>query len=220
MINENRTYIIFGYYSTNLKPHSSKPIYAICDTCLFERPLSMHQYAKTQGRCKVCASTGRRHSEETKRRISNIKTNPSDEIRTKISIANTGRNHPMYGKHHSDETRQRISATQQNISYNEWTTYATESPYCTMFNENCKEINRNKYDRQCFMCGKLEIDNISSVDKLQKLSVHHVDMNKQQGCDEHLWKLIPVCMTCHAKLHNKRMAACIEYILTNEFTNK
>lgn len=33
----------------------------------------------------------------------------SDDIKQKISIANSGKNHHMYGKHHSEETKRKIS---------------------------------------------------------------------------------------------------------------
>lgn len=41
-------------------------------------------------------------------------------------------------------------------------------------------------------------------------------MNKQQGCNGHEWKLIPVCLKCHNKLHTKRIQSYIEYILECE----
>jgi group I intron endonuclease len=65
--------------------------------------------------------SGRKHSEESKTKISDAvkkSENPSrfktghkhsDESRTIISEANTGKKNPMYGKNHSDETKQIIS---------------------------------------------------------------------------------------------------------------
>lgn len=124
------------------------------------------------------------------------------------------------GQHHTYESRCRMSASQQGISYNEWEFFAINQPYCPLFNESCKESNREKYGRVCFICGKPEIENKTYTGKYRKLSVHHVDMNKNQGCNGHEWKLIPVCMQCHTKLHNKRMISCIEYILNIENVEK
>ena len=64
--------------------------------------------------------------------------------------------------------------------------------YCYKFDEDCREHNREKYERECFFCGKTEEENKT------KLCVHHVDYNKNQGCDETPdWKLIPLCSSCH-----------------------
>lgn len=120
------------------------------------------------------------------------------------------------GQHHTYESRCRMSASQQGISYDEWESFAINQPYCPLFNESCRESNREKYGRACFICGTPELNNITSTGKQRKLSVHHVDMNKDQGCDGHEWKLIPVCMHCHGKLHTKRIQSYIEYILKEE----
>lgn len=166
---------------------------------------------------------GKIHNKETKKRMSQANSNISKKTHKKMSIANTGENNPMfgrtginsphYGKHHSKETRRQMSATKQGITYDEWESYATNSQYCPKFNESCRESNRKKYNRQCFICGCDESKNITSTGKQQKLSVHHIDMNKAQGCDGYGWKLIPVCIYCHNKLHTKRMQSYIEYIL-------
>jgi intein-encoded DNA endonuclease-like protein len=64
--------------------------------------------------------------------------------------------------------------------------------YCYKFDNNCKEQNREKYGRECFFCGKTEMTNG------KKLSVHHADYNKNQGCDNTPdWKLVPLCKKCH-----------------------
>lgn len=100
-------------------------------------------------------------------------------------------NTPKFG---SDEFRIKRSCTHQGITRDEWDGFITELPYCEKFNDECRESNRNKYNRQCFICDKPESQNITSTGKQRKLSVHHVDMNKDQGCNNTKWKLIPVCM--------------------------
>lgn len=54
---------------------------------------------------------GRKHTEETKKKISQSKTGKkqSDEIRKKKSEIFKGENNPMYGKSHSASTRKKIS---------------------------------------------------------------------------------------------------------------
>lgn len=67
-----------------------------------------------------------------------------------------------------------------------------DSGYCYKYDKNCREQNRKKYNWECFFCGKTEIDNG------ERLSVHHIDYNKNQGCNETPdWKLVPLCKKCH-----------------------
>jgi len=58
-----------------------------------------------------------------------------------------------------------------------------------------------------------ESENIDKNGKQKKLSVHHVDMNKNQGCDGHEWKLIPTCMHHHGVTHNHLWMERITYLL-------
>ena len=81
------------------------------------------------------------------------------------------------------------------------------APYCERFDEDCRERNRDRYSRRCFLCDKDETDNG------RRLSVHHVDMNKRQGCDAHAWKLIPLCQSCHGRAHTPMWQARIEYLI-------
>ena len=70
--------------------------------------------------------------------------------------------------------------------------------YCHKFNNQRKEKIRKEYGRKCVICGKNEEDNG------KKLTVHHVDYNKEQGCKDHEWKLVPLCKSCHAKTNGNR----------------
>ena len=65
------------------------------------------------------------------------------------------------------------------------------SGYCYKYDENCREHNREKYNRECFFCG------IHEDDCDRKHSTHHIDYNKNQGCDNIPWKLVPLCSRCH-----------------------
>jgi len=152
---------------------------------------------------------------ETRKKISDaLKGKPSPtkgkivtaETRKKLSDAATSKTSPMKGIPRTDETKMRASATKQGISYDEWESFACESLYCPKFNEACRESNREKYDRKCFICGMTEEENG------QKLSVHHVDMRKSQGCDSN-WKLVPLCKHHHATSHNDELIARLGYLL-------
>lgn len=203
-INELKTFEAFGYYSIDLSPMSGKRVWKICDMCGDEKEIFYFNYTYGKLKCISCVQKGKILSDDHKRKVSE---NHYD---------NSGENHPFYGKHHSEESKRKISATSQNITYEEWESYAVDSPYCPAFNEECKESNRDKYDRRCFLCNRLEEDNINKSGDQKKLYVHHVDMNKNQGCDGHVWKLVPLCMYCHGPTHTKKMINYIEYILEDE----
>jgi len=107
----------------------------------------------------------------------------------------------------------RLSATRQGIPYEEWTGFVSNGEYCEKFNEACKERVREKYDYRCFVCDKSQNENITKNGEIRKLSVHHVDRNKNQGCDGVKWKLVPLCMSCHGKSHSEIVRTRIEYLL-------
>ena len=108
-----------------------------------------------------------------------------------------------------------MSAAKQGISYDEWENFASKQLYCPDFNEECKESNREKYDRKCFLTGLLEEENITSTGKQKKLAVHHVDMDKGQGCNGKKWKLVPLCIKWHGKVHNELWESRIIWLLDN-----
>ena len=59
--------------------------------------------------------SGRKHSEETKLKMSESQKGKhlSDESKLKMSEAQKGENNPMYGKHHSEETKLKMSESQK-----------------------------------------------------------------------------------------------------------
>lgn len=71
-------------------------------------------------------------------------------------------------------------------------------PYCVKFNEELKEKVREKYGRRCFLCSKTEAKNG------RKLSVHHIDYDKDAGCNGKKWLLVPLCISCHSKTNSNR----------------
>lgn len=137
-----------------------------------------------------------------------IRTYTTEETKQQQSSAKKGCS--LTNRH-----RHRISAGLQKIPYDEWEEFAYNQPYCPDFNEECKESNREKYGRCCFLTGLPESENITSTGKHQKLSVHHVDMDKMQGCDGKRWKLVPLCLKWHSKIHTKMWEARIIWLLNN-----
>lgn len=231
MIDEYWTWIFYGYHSDELSHGSGKPIVAVCEDCGRYRVLSFKSYKDF---CIKCFTKGERHpfygkhlSEEHKHNISKARIGKKMSIDTKKKISKAGkhRRHTEETKrkmsksgkdrHVSDETRQKLSASHLGIPYEEWTGYAIRGNYCEKFNDDCKERNREKYDNLCYMCGKKESENVTKAGLQQSLSVHHVDMDRGQGCDGVDWKLVPLCMSCHSKSHTETWTARIEYLLND-----
>ena len=153
--------------------------------------------------------------------------NPEHKERQRSATKKRYETDPNLREHHSiimkkhrkdnpttDETRQRSSAAQQHIPYDEWESFACEKKYCPKFDEVCREANRAKYNHECFICGLPQSENLTKTGKFRKLSVHHVDMDKAQGCDSN-WKLVPLCMHHHATSHNDEIISRLGYLLSD-----
>lgn len=125
---------------------------------------------------------GRKHSEKTKRRMSETASllERSEEHKQNLAKAQA-----------SLEVRKRKSATIRGISLDEWDGFSSYEPYCDKFNDKLKERVRNRDHRVCRLCGKSEIL------EGKRLSVHHIDGDKMQGCNEKNWYLVALCSRCH-----------------------
>lgn len=234
-----------GYDPDNLKPKSNKRVWANCDLCGYGRWVSKDSYCDLCRMCADKESGIKRMNDTTwrdaqkrgirkkvktpewknankrglEKRNSNLgwqknvaqgNKNKAEDIEWQEKmklLAEKMRNNPEHGK--------KISAGYQHIPYEEWESFASDSSYCPLFNEKCKESNREKYDRRCFITGLLESENITSTGKYQHLSVHHVDMDKGQGCDGKRWKLVPICLKWHGRIHNDLWEARIIWLLEN-----
>lgn len=129
---------------------------------------------------------GVKKSEETREKMLKAKLNMSDETRRKISEGNKG-------KRKSEETKRKQSAALQGCSLDEWNGYTSFEPYCPKFNYEKKEEIRNRDNRVCQLCGKSELL------EGRKLSVHHIDSDKMQGCNGKQWGLVALCRSCNSK---------------------
>ena len=98
MIDENKTFILFGYTSNTLSPSSHKKILCICNECKKERLIEYRQYRNLCHTCKC----------KTK------------EYKLKQSKSKNGKNHPMYGKHHTEETKHKQSKAVSKDKNSQW----------------------------------------------------------------------------------------------------
>ena len=124
------------------------------------------------------------------------------ERRAKLSAALTGR--ALSEEHKvkiragwTPEKRARHSATMMGKYTGEnsgnWKGGTSFEPYCPAFNEQLKESIRNRDNRTCVLCGKNEIQNG------RRLSVHHIDSDKTQGCNGKRWYLCALCRSCNSR---------------------
>ena len=139
-------------------------------------------------------------SEETKKKISNSEKGRKawnkgvscpEEIRKKISES-------LKGKPFSEERKRNISESIKGEKNGNWNGGNSFEPYCYLFNKEFKEKVRDKFNRKCFICGKSEEENG------KKLSVHHINYNKNCLCDDSNCLFVPLCNSCHSKTNKSR----------------
>jgi len=230
MINEEATFRWKGYRSTDLSKGSNKRVWAVCDRCGKGRwvhydqyrdlchPCAMNSdktrrkisenrkkyvganhpmYGKTfskQTRANMSkAARGKKLSEEHKRKISESCkiVLSTTEMRKKLRDAQLGRRH-------SEETKKKIGEAQQGDKHHSWKGGVSFEPYCPKFNEAFKESIREKFGRVCFLCPTTEEENG------RKLSIHHVQYEKNCLCDDIKCEFVPLCDSCHGKTNHNR----------------
>lgn len=155
---------------------------------------------------------GKKESEETKKKKSELKignNNPMkrEDVRKKNSESHKGQIPWNKGltNIYSNETLKLMSDKHLAEKSSQWKGGSSFDPYCEKFNERKKEEVRDKYNRQCYNCGKEEKDNITKTGRQFRLSIHHIDEDKEQGCNDKPWKLVPLCMHCHNSKKMKRI---------------
>lgn len=147
----------------------------------------------TEDTCaKISASKiGKPRSEETRTKLSaaSIELWKDPEFRDKHS----GENNHNFGKTFSKEHRAKMSVSGIGENNPSWRGGISFEPYCPAFNGQLKEKIRNRDNRTCVLCGKSEIQNG------RRLSVHHIDGDKMQGCDGKKWYLCALCHSCNSR---------------------
>ena len=197
MIDEKETFKLFGYYSTQLKPKSTKKIVTRCDTCGRIKIVAKYNYHSYCNSCKQIGDKNNNYHKdftiETREKMGYNASHRSEETLEKMRVS-------QLGKKHTITTRKKISDNHVDVSGNKnpsWLGGISFDIYCSLFNEEFKELIRNKHNRQCFLCGMLEKDND------QKLSVHHVNYDKNCLCGTKC-EFVPLCKSCHSKTNHNR----------------
>ena len=112
---------------------------------------------------------------------SKYKKPKSKNHRKNISKSKSGKNNPMYG-------------LVQEMAPN-WQGGKSFEAYGLEFNEDLKEVIRNRDRRKCFICEKTELEN------KEKLTVHHIDYDKKNNNPNNL---ISLCRKCHGLTNGNR----------------
>ena len=95
----------------------------------------------------------------------------------------------------SEEGKDNIKrAIKSGFEARNWIDGRSFLPYTQEFNQQLKESIRKQNSYTCQLCG------VKEKDYFQKLSIHHLDYNKN-NCNED--NLITVCRSCNAKLNSK-----------------
>lgn len=114
----------------------------------------------------------------------------SIETRTKISISSKKRVK-------SETERKRISISKTKEKHPMWKGGISALPYCTKFDAKRKDTVRTFFGL-CICCGKLPQENIVKNRGQINLAVHHIDHDKEQGCNGKPFNLVPLCNECHS----------------------
>ena len=196
MIDEDRTMQLYGYYSADLKPKSHKPIVKVCDNCGTYNIVDKSDYSDL---CYRCIKKGTKLTEEHKRKIgkSGKGRKCSDITKQKMSKAHKGRKS-------TKETRIIISCGKQGINRKDWCGFAREQSYCDKWTENLRKEIREKYDNCDYISGLPNyVCNVMN-DKVWNLDVHHIDFDKDQGCNDKKFNLIPLSKVNHSKINKNK----------------
>lgn len=101
------------------------------------------------------------------------------------------------------EKREKISEfqkTRTGENNSNWRGGTFISDYCKLFNEPLKDAVRNYFVNVCFKCGRTISEN-----KGRKMSVHHINYQKDCGCDNTQFCVyVPLCMKCHGESNGNR----------------
>jgi len=141
--------------------------------------------------------SGKKHTEETKKKMSeeqNGANNPNWKGGKLNYICPVcGREFESYYKNVKCCSVRCLAIFQSGERSPAWKGGISFEPYCPAFNDEKKEEIRNRDNRVCQLCGKSEILNG------QRLSVHHIDGDKMQGCNGKKWCLASLCVSCNSK---------------------
>uniref|UniRef100_A0A6M3IR95 HNH nuclease domain-containing protein n=1 Tax=viral metagenome TaxID=1070528 RepID=A0A6M3IR95_9ZZZZ len=165
-------------------------------------------------------NVGRKRSEEFKEKIrknnARFWLGKKRSQKTKEKIRKTNKEKGLKppsrkGIKHTEKTKQKMKDNsflkgKFGKEHPTWLGGISFEPYGLEFNEDLKEVIRNRDRRKCQICKKTELEN------KVKLSIHHINYDKRNNDPKNL---ISLCLKCHSKTNNNR-EYWINYFKNNE----
>ena len=210
-------------------PQSHKKVYGMCDKCRYKRLINYQNYQKTKGLCNKCKIKGKNHPKyknnvgKEYNGIKILKEVGRDKHGNKIVLAKCrcGNIFKVVEESIINSStkscgclkRKLISEKKFGEKNPNWKGGISFGKYCPKFNRQIRKKIREKYNNCDYISG-LHKDICNNG---QNLHVHHIDYDKEQGCNEKKWKLIPLSRSNHAKTNfnrefwNKLFIYALEY---------
>ena len=155
------------------------------------------------------AMIGKIVSEETRKKMSIAAKGKivSQETRLKMSIGlrkryenpEARKKTSMAMKNPSVETRAKMGEARKGERNNLWKGGISFEPYCIKFTKEFKERVRKFFNYICVECGTTQEEN------KKKLSIHHVNFDKQSCCNDTKPLFVSLCHSCHSKTNSNRV---------------
>ena len=124
----------------------------------------------------------------------------TDETKKKMSIAHKGGNIGSFNKNQAPWNKGMVGYHAGPNHYN-WHNGASFKPYGLEFNNELKEKIRERDYYRCQQCFRHQDELFLPTGVPYKLSIHHIDYNKQNNVPSNL---ISLCKTCHGQTHYNR----------------
>jgi len=125
----------------------------------------------------------------------------SKDHKKNISLSKKGCVSPNKGKEFTEKHKKNLSLSNKGEKCYNWQGGKSFEPYGIEFNNQLKEQIRKRDNYRCQECG------FNQKQLKRKLSIHHIDFNKQNNNPNNL---ISLCNTCHTQTNfNKK--GWIEY---------
>jgi len=137
-------------------------------------------------RKRVEKNRGQKRTLEQRERMSNAQKGRviTEEHRKKLVLSHLG-------KRPNEDTRKKHSLRWRGEKNPLWNGGTSFLPYCSKFTRGFRERVRAFFGYRCVECGELQGD--------EKLSIHHVNYNKNVCCDDTKPMFVALCRACHTK---------------------